>query len=1751
TAKSPYEPSCTFAELGSNWKEAYSDPKFSDYLELQFDPSANPLGISMEAANMKVVREGEATEAAKAERQNSFRNATQTVSKIITTPGDYIKESKIAQDNASSISLAQLTGNVVSDTASVFTSTLISKLLERAQGGLANLSSGSDLSGLLSGETSGASTGRTAAEEVFASLKQPSFISSGVFDILSELSSCPAEQEVQGINNCVIGQTMSLAITEGWTVQEFIDYQKDVGGSYSFSNPDLEDGSISGDGGITPRGIILLKKNRIIPVGWQIASDYLDQVSQTVTLEELANCFNACGSSDDVSSCTLLTTDSSGVATSYSPYCGLVDPDWVLKAPQNFCEREAPGPDFASLENLDGDQNTNTQEDLYASRLNYCADSRACIKEEQEGVCTAYGYCTAEQRIYRFEGDVCSEEYSSCLTFTDENGTDASYVKSSLNYNDCATDPGCQWYCLSTNDAGEFDCASPTETYISCSEDVATNETDYGLAASSVSYNTNEVCSCESAQTCQVNAGSDAGDGDGDGLLDYRECTVTNSDSSTTVCTLSDNCGASNSTYNSSTSKCTCSISNTCSINLGDDSCDITVEPYSGGNCSNATYTTEVTCEAAGETWGATQTCEIDENADGTADTCSDAISTYSLAPYCEVASAGVLNCGNVCTTDAGGTCVNSLGNSCTDGDTTYDADGAADGDCTLKDICSIADGAYSCTSESGSVCVLGTITEEPQVESETIYFDNNVTECEAGDAGCNEYIRIKSDTNLIPNALFEYYDTARNTINDSNTDGVLDPAVDGDDLAFCTHNGQGCAADADCIEDLDGDGDGADADEAAGQCMGWIQNGVTAYMLTTDYDNGLTAPDLGDNYIEMPYDSSGGTLETTIDTGHDLENRTFTFSYRAMTQGSTCESTDVTFIIGTADGSEVSGPITADSAGTDYAYTSSWGDYIVTYTFPDESDVAAYGGSGDSGTEIKVAIKESTACNISIESTALYEDTEFSGDYTNYSASNVVSLNSDTVSCEPADVGCELYVEDGKDDADGVPGIITNPASDACLDVSGNYDFSDPSCNQCDGDAANDQADDYYVGCGYYQEVPLDSAAPLTTNPLPAWLTAGTDSYNGAIQRLGGYCEVDSSQHCYASSDCTSGACIDYLSIVPASGTQCSAAEVGCEEYTNLASVEAGGEGLEYYTQLQQCVRTDDQSTSVYYTFEGSDTAGVQIVDHTLKVDQASSTEAPCTHLDQQSEDYNANCIDSTSYTATERLAWDCGPQGDLDSDGSLNESDVTTDDYEYGTDADCRQYINDAGTIFYRYESDVIIASDDCTPLRNTLDTRVYFALTSQSNTCSATANSCREYKGTNSGSEEKVIGENFDGNTTDDWANAESTSNESVLTSGYSLQLHDVDIADTSNPEIQYALYTAEDVDDDGITDTAGMLEEGASYILTFWAKTTEGGTLKASFDFVTPTDNTSNYYFTTTGYETASAGVTLDASASGEWQRYVLGPVILSDAEALDEGDEYFELEFTGTTATSEAYIDTINLTQSNSSYLIQDTANTCDDFEGCRQYDDRAGATHYLKSFTRLCTDDVVGCEAMIATQNSAHPFTQAFNLDNEYDEDDVIVQPAQPTTLVYDEDNECSLQMKGCTELGVPQVDERTGEVTDYESTYLLNTPDSYDSTLCEQPQLSCAEYTSEYDGTVYFKDPGEKTCDLQEYSSDGNTYNGWFKLDSESSTPDCPVQQDFTDYGNPYASQPLGGVCNSNSIKVSAGACTDSSGNVVDTVIR
>ena len=75
--------------------------------------------------------------------------------------------------------------------------------------------------------------------------------------------------------------------------------------------------------------------------------------------------------------------------------------------------------------------------------------------------------------------------------------------------------------------------------------------------------------------------------------------------------------------------------------------------------------------------------------------------------------------------------------------------------------------------------------------------------------------------------------------------------------------------------------------------------------------------------------------------------------------------------------------------------------------------------------------------------------------------------------------------------------------------------------------------------------------------------------------------------------------------------GQVCSEQYAGCSEFTNLDTVGAGGEGLEYYTKIKYCEKPVEENGQIknrktFYTWEGSASEGFVLRVHELKpVDQ------------------------------------------------------------------------------------------------------------------------------------------------------------------------------------------------------------------------------------------------------------------------------------------------------------------------------------------------------------------------------------------------------------------------------------------------------------------------------------------------------------------------------------------------------------------
>ena len=276
---------------------------------------------------------------------------------------------------------------------------------------------------------------------------------------------CPDPTKA-GPTNCVIDDKFSQAITERKTVGEALGAYLKKDGVFGFSNKGVEPNYLEG---FPYRSMIILRKFRILPVGWEVAAQHIKDkpgvVGNNNTLEKIVDCF----ASDDA-------------YTGYSAnWCkGLVDPNWVLKAPLNYCRREGAGAEILSAETSGEGKSSQ----LTISRNDkYCADEQSCIKEKNNGQCDMYGYCTEERREWRFGPDAktCDSKYNTCQTFRGKTGETVSYLENTLNYGQCNVDNvGCLAYCdsysFSTSTPSKFTCTNTSGKKIYLDKDVQTCE---------------------------------------------------------------------------------------------------------------------------------------------------------------------------------------------------------------------------------------------------------------------------------------------------------------------------------------------------------------------------------------------------------------------------------------------------------------------------------------------------------------------------------------------------------------------------------------------------------------------------------------------------------------------------------------------------------------------------------------------------------------------------------------------------------------------------------------------------------------------------------------------------------------------------------------------------------------------------------------------------------------------------------------------------------------------------------------------------------------------------------------------------------------------------------------------------------------------------------------------------------------------------------------------------------------------------
>ncbi len=442
-------------------------------------------------------------------------------------------------------------------------------------------------------------------------------------------------------------------------------------------------------------------------------------------------------------------------------------------------------------------------------------------------------------------------------------------------------------------------------------------------------------------------------------------------------------------------------------------------------------------------------------------------------------------------------------------------------------------------------------------------------------------------------------------------------------------------------------------------------------------------------------------------------------------------------------------------------------------------------------------------------------------------------------------------------------------------------------------------------------------------------------------------------------------------LHFIAETARACSAINAGCDEFTNLEAATA--EQRESFTYLRLCEEpTIGQDLGTFYTWEGTDQTGLQLRVWQLKKSQASLA-APGVNDSWKETDPSGGAAPCTNYQAVTNTCNDPIPWSP--PDGCRVRADIFTN-------PDCREFYDEAGKIHYRLYSRTITKTEECTDYRKTIATQsaclasggrwqattaqcFYKAYRPENLSCPASENNCRLYTG-NAGRNVRIIFEdNFEDGEVTGWGNGE-ISNESLAATGHSLR---------KSNGLAWVVHT---IIDPAVTQTL----PGRALRLAFWAKGTKDQQLQVRIS-----NSPANRYFSYSDNDSTTPTVVLNES----WQFFELGPVLV---------DWEIEPDFVFTTRTlnqnianAELFLDEVTLSYAYENFvLIKNSWQTppeCDatpegaysaqEMLGCQEYKDRAGAPAYLKSFSRLCSEKAIGCQAFFDTQNSSSPYAESWN----------------------------------------------------------------------------------------------------------------------------------------------------------------------------
>ena len=775
-----------------------------------------------------------------------------------------------------------------------------------------------------------------------------------------------------------------------------------------------------------------------------------------------------------------------------------------------------------------------------------------------------------------------------------------------------------------------------------------------------------------------------------------------------------------------------------------------------------------------------------------------------------------------------------------------------------------------------------------------------------------------------------------------------------------------------------------------------------------------------------------------------------------------------------------------------------------------------------------------------------------------NYSPySSGIFLNKNVSTCSEASAGCSAF---RTQTASGEALAYLKKAPDYlnCYDTDANpsngtqwpQTFSDlfklKANSACSQYAAVCIADE--VGCSLYQDLsdPFVPAVPGKFTPAQIdnnVVTNWNDQCDAKCVGYGAYQEMPT--------EFSAGNPLAYI-IPPSkynnnqSGQTCSYQDVGCSSFTNMESTSAGGEKVEYFTKLRACIKPDTTVQKNFYTYEGSIEGGYQLQAYTLEKDASGGP--------------------AVSFVTPEEK-------------NAADQFRCNEDLYKKNqADPDCRQFNDDQGQVYYRLLPNTIVVSADCTQYRlNSSELAgenscfgsgvfkdgacYYMGLpggkttnAGESTVCSASAVSCRAYKG-NHGNNIKAVKldniansaiERFEDSKAITVANGWSATNGNILWSGEATKAYEHSLQyNGSGSLVKTVSFNT------GVIDQ----ESNQNYTLSFWAKGSG-----VSVD-VSVKDASSNNILAGT------------ISAGNSWKAFKLNAQLPNANANTTTLTISFVLKGSGSLLLDNIYLNRV----SDYIYLVKDSLKVdpvCDDNPtdnlpgnalGCNAYggpvNSLGDTSYYLTNFSYLCRDGAIGCNAFRDTYNKISDIgARAYNVylagtggtkvsvkigidnyscqiekgkggcyinvkgHNKTEIDQAIITgtnthpqfvdssyfvPSDATAtdtvyLVANDQGSCNQIDVGCTMAG-KKVSTPAG--VKYVTTTVKLNPNLLDKTdssgnaqtsiLCQKEAIGCAEYSTSK-GNVYFKDPvvsGAKVCTFQvsQDKKSNTTISGWF----------------------------------------------------------